>query len=88
MDAITSWHTPLTMKVSIIFILTQLITTYLSMSSGQFLAFVSGASPVKMSYWPREILLGRMLQIVSIAVFYMWRLCRSEDWKWIKWLTP
>ncbi|GFO10553.1 hypothetical protein PoB_003705800 [Plakobranchus ocellatus] len=84
------WKSPLLLKVSIIFMLTQM--------SGQFLEEWSGhmssmaGSPYLISatknIWPSEILFGRLMQVFSVSGFYMWRLYRADDWTWNPWLTP
>ncbi|XP_041347038.1 uncharacterized protein LOC121366798 [Gigantopelta aegis] len=80
------WKSPLMLKVAVIFMFTQLTTVFLSECSGLFLTKVSWL-PFTGAIWPREIILGRILQIVAANSFYMWRLYRADDWTWSEWLT-
>ena len=89
-EEFTPWKSPLLLKLSIIFMLTQMSGQFLEEWSGQTsslpgLSYLASASK---NTWPGEILFGRLFQIVSISGFYTWRLYRADDWTWNPWLTP
>ena len=83
---LSPWKSPVMLKVAVIFMFTQLTTVFLSECSGMFLDRVSWL-PFAGAIWPREIILGRILQIAAANCFYMWRLYRADDWTWSEWLT-
>ncbi|XP_059165909.1 uncharacterized protein LOC131948347 [Physella acuta] len=76
---------PVLLKVSIIFMFTQLCGNLLQEWSGNH-ASLFWYLP-KMA-WTSEFLFNRLIQIVAVNGFYIWRLYRAEDWTWNPWLTP
>ncbi|XP_005094950.1 uncharacterized protein LOC101847809 [Aplysia californica] len=81
------WRSPLLLKLSIIFMLSQFTANFVLEWSGHDTSF-SWLSAVTKRVWPSEVLIGRMMQILCVNCFYTWRLYRAEDWTWNSWLTP
>ncbi|CAG5126098.1 unnamed protein product [Candidula unifasciata] len=79
--ALSPLKSPLLLKVSVIFMLTQFTSGFLEEWSGQV------RLPWLVVKFPPEVLIGRIVQIVSVNAFYMWRLYWAEDWTWNLWLT-
>lgn len=88
MEILSPYCSPLLLKVSIIFMVTQLTSLFLWQSSGHFLSILTDWMPFTLTIWPQEVLIGRILQILSISMFYMWRIYCADDWIWCNWLTP
>ncbi|XP_067672987.1 uncharacterized protein [Haliotis asinina] len=87
MFSISPWKSPLILRLSVIYMFTQLTTIFLSECSGGFLSGVSWLVG-QHSIWPTQILLGRLFQVAAVSGFYMWRLYCADDWTWSEWLTP
>ncbi|GFR73761.1 hypothetical protein ElyMa_003877200 [Elysia marginata] len=89
-EEFTPWKSPLLLRLSIIFMLTQMSGQFLEEWSGQTssIAGLSYLASVSKNVWPGEILIGRLFQVAAISCFYMWRLYRADDWTWNPWLTP
>ncbi|RUS85734.1 hypothetical protein EGW08_006528 [Elysia chlorotica] len=89
-EEFSPWKSPLLLRLSIIFMLTQMSGQFLEEWSGQTssVAGFSYLASASKNIWPREILFGRLIQVSSISGFYMWRLYRANDWTWNPWLTP
>jgi hypothetical protein len=83
-------RSPLLLKLSIIFMLTQLTALFLWQASGQYLQAMDLWLPWTglRQVWPQQILLGRLLQVGSVFGFYVWRLYCADAWTWCEWLTP
>ncbi|XP_046570719.1 uncharacterized protein LOC124278973 [Haliotis rubra] len=85
--SMSPWKSPLILRLSVIYMFTQLTTIFLSECSGGFLSGLSWLVG-QHSIWPTQILLGRMFQVAAVSGFYMWRLYCADDWTWSEWLTP
>lgn len=88
LDPMAAWRSPLLLKLSVIFMLTQLTAIFLWEASGQYLATLEHWVPFGLKIWPQQILVGRIVQIGSLFGFYVWRLYCAEAWTWCEWLTP
>jgi len=78
------WRSPLLLKISLIFMLCQFTTHFLSELSGRHPLWPAGNEGV----WLVQLMLSRIAQVVVVNAFYMWRLYRAEEWTWNPWLTP
>ncbi|BFZ18679.1 hypothetical protein BsWGS_21718 [Bradybaena similaris] len=79
------WKSPLLLKVSTIFMLTQFTSHFLEEWSGQVrLPWLALSDKYK---FPPELLVSRLVQIVSVNAFYMWRLYYADNWTWNPWLS-
>ncbi|XP_071110865.1 uncharacterized protein [Haliotis cracherodii] len=87
MLTMSPWKSPLILRLSVIYMFTQLTTIFLSECSGGFLSGFSWLLGPH-SVWPTQILLGRVFQVATVSGFYMWRLYCADDWTWSEWLTP
>ncbi|KAH9515113.1 hypothetical protein Btru_019259 [Bulinus truncatus] len=76
------WKSPFMLKVAVIFMFTQLCVVHFSDWEEKTLNVV-----LKL-VCPPDLVLSRLLQIITFSLFYMWRLYRAEDWTWNIWLTP
>ena len=79
-------HSPLIFKCSIIFMITQSTTRLFYQCSGLSIFPVSWSKLVE-PIWPQEVLFGRLLQIIVVNVFYIWRLYCADDWQWSDWFS-
>ncbi|OWF40938.1 uncharacterized protein LOC110463107 [Mizuhopecten yessoensis] len=83
---LSPWRSPLTMKLAVIFMFTQMTTNLFYASQGiSFARFY----PLEFlqNFYPSDIVLGRVLQILVVNVFYMWRLYCAEEWEWSDWFS-
>uniref|UniRef100_A0A2C9LKP2 Uncharacterized protein n=1 Tax=Biomphalaria glabrata TaxID=6526 RepID=A0A2C9LKP2_BIOGL len=77
-DLVPPWRSPLLLKVAVIFMFTQLSVIYL----------FDWAPGMTKLFWPSDLVVSRLLQIIIVILFYIWRLYRAENWTWNIWLTP
>ncbi|KAK3083683.1 hypothetical protein FSP39_001451 [Pinctada imbricata] len=85
-DRITPWKSPLTIKLAVIFMFTQMTCSLFYESQGVTILNVFPLNLLK-SIYPRHIVFGRILQIVCVNCFYIWRLYCAEDWAWNDWFS-
>ncbi|CAL1543919.1 unnamed protein product [Lymnaea stagnalis] len=86
-DTDSPWKSPALLKISIIFMLTQFTGHFLEDWSGQTSSDTWLLNATE-GIWPSQLLISRLVQIMAVNVFYMWRLYQAEDWTWNIWLTP
>ncbi|KAK6192481.1 hypothetical protein SNE40_003939 [Patella caerulea] len=82
---ISSWRSPLLVKLAVIFMFTQLSVLFLLEISGQRQIDTKWL-PWLNQIWPTQILFGRVSQLFAVNGFYMWRLFCADDWTWSEWL--
>ncbi|XP_076452594.1 uncharacterized protein LOC143288176 [Babylonia areolata] len=91
LDPMAPWRSPLLLKLSLIFMLTQLTALLLWQASGHYMATLASWAPAvatQQAVWPQQLLLGRGGQVVAVCAFYVWRLYCADAWTWCEWLTP
>lgn len=80
------WKSSLTVKLAVIFLFTQVTVNLFHESSGVYSSDTL-LSKLLQSIWPRQILIGRIAQILTVNAFYVWRLYCAEDWTWSEWFN-
>ncbi|KAL3858142.1 hypothetical protein ACJMK2_012752 [Sinanodonta woodiana] len=80
------WRSPVIVKFAIVFMVTQ-STICLFYQCTSLAAEPSWWSATLDKIWPQDIVLGRILQIIMVNCFYIWRVYRSEDWEWSDWFS-
>ena len=83
---VSPWKSPVIFKFTIVFMITQSTTRLFYNCSGLSVFPVSWTKFLE-PVWPKDILIGRILQIVVVNVFYIWRLYRADDWQWSDWFS-
>ncbi|KAL4223201.1 hypothetical protein ACF0H5_016673 [Mactra antiquata] len=78
------WRSTLSVKCSMIFMLTQYTIRFYYQCSGMTVLPVQWNNIINMVL-PHDVLLGRILQIIVLNSFYIWRLYCSDEWQWNYW---
>ncbi|XP_052075634.1 uncharacterized protein LOC127713077 [Mytilus californianus] len=80
------YRSPLTIKLSVIFMFTQMTVNLFYETRG-----VSTVSAWPFTYisdfYPKDIVFSRVIQIIVVNIFYIWRLYYSDDWTWSEWFS-
>lgn len=80
------YRSPLTIKLSVIFMFTQM-TVNLFYESRGISAVTSWPFIYISDIYPRDIVFSRIVQVIVVNIFYIWRLYYSDDWTWSEWFS-
>lgn len=80
------YKSPLTIKLSVIFMFTQMTVNLFYESRG--ISTVTSWPFIYISdIYPRDIVISRIVQVIVVNIFYIWRLYYADDWTWSEWFS-
>lgn len=82
-EEITPWKSPLTMKLAVVFMFTQMTSNLFYESQGVTILNTFPFNTVR-NFYPKDIIFGRVVQMIGVNCFYIWRLSNDRvdfsDW--------
>lgn len=82
-EEITPWKSPLTMKLAVVFMFTQMTSNLFYESQGVTILNTFPFNAVR-NFYPKDIIFGRVVQMIGVNCFYIWRLSNDRvdfsDW--------
>lgn len=82
-EQITPWKSPLTMKLAVVFMFTQMTSNLFYESQGVTILNTPPFNLVR-NFYPKDIIFGRIVQMIGVNCFYIWRLSNDRmdlnDW--------
>ena len=80
------YRSPLTIKLSVIFMFTQMTVNLFYETRGISLV-TSWPFTYISDIYPRDIVFSRIVQVIVVNIFYIWRLYYADDWTWSEWFS-
>ncbi|XP_061166487.1 uncharacterized protein LOC133175399 [Saccostrea echinata] len=79
-EEITPWKSPLTMKLAVVFMFTQMTSNLFYESQGVTILNTFPFNLVR-NFYPKDIIFGRVVQMIAANCFYIWRLSNERaEW--------